>query len=139
MLNAKNAISNCAIPNYHAACNVQSAISAYVLARFSRLVTMDMKRAISESAKDLGYEKLKEKQQEAVTLFIQGNDTFVSLPTGYGKSVIYAILPGAFDKYRGILVFIVSGMYYKLDLNYIGAGSWSKLTDNTQDARVRSS
>ena len=57
-------------------------------------------RAISESAKDLGYEK----QQEAVTLFIQGNDTFVSLPTGYGKSVIYAILPGAFDKYRGILV-----------------------------------
>ena len=27
-----------------------------------------------------------------------------------GKS---AILPGAFDKYRGILVFIVSGMYFR--------------------------
>ena len=69
---------------------------------------MDMKTAISESAKDLGYDKLKEKQEEAVTLFIQGNDTFVSLPTGYGKSIIYAILPGAFDKYRGILAITIS-------------------------------
>ena len=31
---------------------------------------------------------LKEKQQEAVEAYMKGNDTFVSLPTGYGKSMI---------------------------------------------------
>ena len=46
---------------------------------------------------------LKEKQQEAVEAFMKGNDTFVSLPTGYGKSMIYAILPSAFDHLNGIL------------------------------------
>ena len=60
-----------------------------------------MEAAIHESARDLGYDKLKDKQKEAVVAFLQGNDTFVSLPTGYGKSVIFAILPGAFDKYKG--------------------------------------
>ena len=57
--------------------------------------------AISESAKQLGFEKLKEKQLEAVCSFVQGHDTFVSLPTGYGKSAIYAILPYVFDKLKG--------------------------------------
>ena len=33
---------------------------------------------------------------------MSGNDTFVSLPTGYGKSVIYGVLPPLFDKLRGI-------------------------------------
>ena len=30
--------------------------------------------------------------------FIEGHDTFVSLPTGYGKSICYAILPSIFDR-----------------------------------------
>jgi len=37
-----------------------------------------------------------------VCAFVQGHDTFVSLPTGYGKSTIYAILPYVFDKLKGI-------------------------------------
>jgi len=45
--------------------------------------------------------QLKSKQSEAVTSFIEGHDTFVSLPTGYGKSIIYAILPIVFDALRG--------------------------------------
>ena len=41
----------------------------------------------------LGYENLKEKQLEAVVSFMEENDAFVALPTSYGKSLIYAILP----------------------------------------------
>ena len=62
---------------------------------------MDTKTAITESGKKLGYDKLRGKQVEAMTSFLEGNDTFVSLPTGYGKSIIYAALPHAFDRLRG--------------------------------------
>ena len=37
-------------------------------------------------------------------LFVEGKDTFVTLPTGYGKSIIYGILPIVFDKMRGKFV-----------------------------------
>ena len=36
-------------------------------------------------------------QVEALKSFISGKDTFVILPTGYGKSVIYGVLPLMFD------------------------------------------
>ena len=58
---------------------------------------------IRDCGKKLGYEVLKEKQIEAVSSFIEGNDVFVSLPTGYGKSLIYAILPFLFDTLKGEL------------------------------------
>lgn len=45
----------------------------------------------------MGIEELKPKQVEAITTFVSGKDTFVSLPTGYGKSVVFAILPLLFD------------------------------------------
>ncbi|KAL5481472.1 hypothetical protein EMCRGX_G021638 [Ephydatia muelleri] len=48
----------------------------------------------------LGYEKLKDEQLRTVTDVLSGHDTFVSLPTGYGKSLCYAILPWAFDELR---------------------------------------
>ena len=35
---------------------------------------------------------------QAVKHFMQGNDVFVSLPTGSGKSLIYAVLPFAYDE-----------------------------------------
>ena len=43
----------------------------------------------------------KDKQLEALLAFMSGKDTFVSLPTGYGKSLIYALLPSAFDNLKG--------------------------------------
>jgi bloom syndrome protein len=58
-------------------------------------------RIIEELGEDLGF-NLKEKQLEAVLSFLNGKDVFVSLPTGYGKSIIYAILPLVFDKYKGM-------------------------------------
>ena len=47
---------------------------------------------IADSAKQLGIDKLKQKQLDAIHSFTQGHDVFVSLPTGYGKSAIYATL-----------------------------------------------
>ena len=65
---------------------------------------MDPEEAVKESMRLLGIEYLKEKQQEAVMSFLDGKDTFVSLPTGYGKSLIYALLPFAFDRIRGKII-----------------------------------
>ena len=41
--------------------------------------------------------KLKEKQKVAVESIPDGKDTFIVLPTGYGKSKIYSHLP---EKYQ---------------------------------------
>ena len=58
--------------------------------------------SVSRAAKDMGYFPLKPKQIEAIRSFMLGNDTNVSLPTGYGKSTIYAVLPIAFDYFLGM-------------------------------------
>ena len=61
---------------------------------------MELEQAISEAGDELGFQ-LKPKQIAAVKAFVEGKDVFVSLPTGYGKSIIYAILPIVYDKIRG--------------------------------------
>ena len=62
---------------------------------------VNIAHAISEGLQKLGLESLKEKQREAIVCFLKSTDTFVCLPTGYGKSVIYALLPYVFDHLRG--------------------------------------
>jgi len=57
--------------------------------------------AINQSAASLGVQ-LKEKQREALLGFCQGSNVFVSLPTGYGKSLIYALLPLVFNLLYGM-------------------------------------
>ena len=42
--------------------------------------------------------RLKEEQLVAVEQFVSGKDVFVSLPTGFGKSLIYGILPAVYDR-----------------------------------------
>ena len=56
---------------------------------------------IEESAKKLGYTTLKEDQVNVITCFVNGQDIFAVLPTGYGKSLCYQCLPYIFDKTRG--------------------------------------
>jgi len=63
---------------------------------------VDTSSAITEATKEMGIAELKEKQKEAISTFIQGRDTFVALPTEYGKSLIYALLPPVFDKLKGM-------------------------------------
>jgi superfamily II DNA helicase RecQ len=56
---------------------------------------------IEEAGRWYGYNALKDKQKVVVSAFLMGNDVLACLPTGYGKSVCYAILPKIFDKLRG--------------------------------------
>ena len=55
------------------------------------------KACIYNAQEELGL-RLKDKQLESVHRFCCGNDVFVSIPTGYVKSIIYAILPYVYDK-----------------------------------------
>ena len=62
---------------------------------------MDVKSALKVAAARLGIEELKDKQKEAIMSFASGKDVFVALPTGYGKSLCYQVLPVLFDALRG--------------------------------------
>ena len=43
------------------------------------------------------FASLKKAQEEASIALLEGNDVFVRLPTGFGKTMITALLPFAFD------------------------------------------
>ena len=58
--------------------------------------------AIVSSARDLGYSSLKQEQLLVVVNFLNGNDVFVALATGYGKSLCCICLPGAFDRLKSV-------------------------------------
>ena len=64
------------------------------------MAKMDFDKILSATAAKLGFNSLREKQVETVTAFAQGNDVFVSLPTGSGKSLCFYILPWLFDGWR---------------------------------------
>ena len=50
---------------------------------------MDPKEALELSLQSIRISQLKDKQEEAILMFACGKDTFVSLPTGYGKLLIF--------------------------------------------------
>ena len=60
-----------------------------------------LREAISEVARNHGYKRFKEEQFLAIEKFVTGSDVFVSLPTGFGKSLIYGLLPAVFDCLKG--------------------------------------
>ena len=57
---------------------------------------------IDNTAALLGYTRLKGEQKMALRAFISGKDVFISLPTGYGKSLCYALIPVIFDMKLGL-------------------------------------
>ena len=58
-------------------------------------------RSIEEATLELGVQAIKSKQHDAILSYLSGSDTLVVLPTGYGKSLIYAVLPLVYNKLRG--------------------------------------
>ena len=59
-----------------------------------------MAACIKEASSALGYMSLKPEQERVLSEFVGDKDVFVSLPTGFGKSLCYAALPLAFDLKR---------------------------------------
>ena len=56
----------------------------------------------------LGCYSLKSEQKAVIKEFVMGKDVFAIFPTGYGKSLCYACLPGVFDKIFGSTLSIVA-------------------------------
>ena len=71
----------------------------------TRLQTHTQRKYVVESVvrfamTELRLETLKDKQ-EAIISFVNGRDCFVILPTGYGKTPCYVLLPYVFYHLRG--------------------------------------
>ena len=60
---------------------------------FARKPEMDFHAALMKAMECMGLRELKPKQLKSIESFMSGRDTFVSLPTGYGKSIIFGIFP----------------------------------------------
>lgn len=70
-----------------------------------------LEEAARSAALRLGYPTVKPEQLSVIVEFLSGRDTFVVLPTGYGKSLCYGALPFAFDeleKGESSIVIVVS-------------------------------
>ena len=59
---------------------------------------VQVKRAIQSAGERMGHAKVKDEQFRVIEDVVRGRDTFVSLPTGYGKSLCYGVLPWVFDE-----------------------------------------
>ena len=57
----------------------------------------EAKYVMDKAVKFLGYTELKREQELAIWKFVEGNDVFVNLPTGFGKTLCYTCLPVLFD------------------------------------------
>ena len=59
-----------------------------------------MVACVKEAVSTLGYASLKPEQEKVLSEFLGEKNVFVSLSTGFGKSLCYTALPLAFDLKR---------------------------------------
>ena len=72
-----------------------------MIPRLNALVRQaDLHIAILEAIQKMGYDRPSDNQALAINHFVRGNDVFISLPTGSGKSLCYASVPGVFDSLK---------------------------------------
>jgi len=63
----------------------------------------DFTTCLHYAQQEMGFvHKLKEKQLETLQSLYEGKDTIAVLPTGYGKSVIFQLLPHFLQKVNGL-------------------------------------
>ncbi len=63
---------------------------------------MELGKATLISLAVMKLTQLHPEQEKAIRAFLSGKYIFVSLPTGYGKSIIYLLLFLIFDRMRGM-------------------------------------
>ena len=68
-------------------------------------MTVESDDSVSEiiraATSSLGYVEIRLLQETAARAFVTGSDVFLSIPTGDGKSLCYAVLPRMFDMLLG--------------------------------------
>ena len=73
---------------------------ATVRSRMEDFKKLALSVLVREAASRLGFMNVKPQQMETILAFCQGKDVFVSLPTGFGKTLIFAVLPSLFNTIR---------------------------------------
>ena len=66
-----------------------------------RFSEKEVEAALESSARSMGPFNLKKEQKEVIISLVQGSDVFLCLPTGYEKSLCFAMLPLVFDHLKG--------------------------------------
>ena len=56
-----------------------------------------IEEGIQHGLDKMGYQSLRDGQQEVIEAYLKGNDVFFCSPTGSGKSLCYEIAPYIFD------------------------------------------
>ena len=98
--------------------------------------------AIKDVCETFGIENFHEEQQKAIDLFFDAKDVFVSLPTGYGKSIIFQSIPVIASSLwkKPCTIFIVSPLKALMEdqVNYLnGLGLKAvALTEDSEDSII---
>ena len=98
---------------------------------------MDTKQAVAIAAQEAQYYPLKEDQATSIEKFISGNDVFVVLPTGYGKSACYACIPRLLKSSDSSIIVVVSPLTALIIDHFTKQGISAGYIDKDSTANVK--